>query len=97
MAFYKGAAAEGQRAQHLIKKRQQQAEDMEKRKKKLEEETDLRGKERRRRRREEEEEVLYGVLRTTNGRFSLWIAATATRSKLSGWDGVCMGRRGYEG
>ena len=49
MAFYKGAAAEGQRAQHLIKKRQQQADEMEKRKKKLEEDTDLKGEGKRRR------------------------------------------------
>ena len=43
MAFYKGAAAESQRAMHLIKKREQQKDEMEKRKKKLEEETEMRG------------------------------------------------------
>ena len=43
MAFYKGAAAEGQRAMHIVKKRQQAADELEKRKKKLEEETEMRG------------------------------------------------------
>ena len=43
MAFYKGAAAESQRAQHLMKKRQQQHDEMEKRKKKLEEDTEMKG------------------------------------------------------
>ena len=41
MAFYKGAAAESQRAQHLIKKRQQQVDEMTKRKKKLEDDTEM--------------------------------------------------------